>query len=472
MDKRSDPKSFSLQVWEKLTKCAYDPGKYFLPATSLDEVVQRETVEHMLKGLYSDSHGEHSRSEGMQAHNNAFPADSVASLMQYVFGARSAEHQPSRKPARKILAILALMDKVTSLIDFMNAGIYDEHLPLMRDNEEGATFDLVRMIDGKKTSPTCFKGWPQKDIRDFDNYQWYMVPPSFMMRDEQAAFYEIEDRAIFPWLVYSPPISAPAGSVVRKNGASNPWFALKELQRRPQFDSEVAALRKLRPNRHLVTLLASYEYQSLYYLLFEWATGGSLLDLWNTHHPSVPDRSWVLWFAEQCLGLADGLHGIHNTQPRTSLTASNAGDGTEDKNCGRHGDIKCANVLWFKQEPGAHGHGVLKIADFGLSRFHSQQTTKVPAQGVAVSLTFKAPELETMDEISRPFDIWSLGCLYLDFITWLVQGWDGVDAFSLKRAGEKDSLPYLGQDKFYNLWRPGGPGSPSATVKQAVKEVS
>lgn len=234
----------------------------------------------------------------------------------------------------------------------------------------------------------------------------------------------------------------------------------------------MAALRKLRPNRHLVTLLASYEYQSLYYLLFEWATGGSLLDLWNTHHPSVPDRSWVLWFAEQCLGLADGLHGIHNTQPRTNLTASNAGDGTEDKNCGRHGDIKCANVLWFKQEPGAHGHGVLKIADFGLSRFHSQQTTKVPAQGVAVSLTFKAPELETMDEISRPFDIWSLGCLYLDFITWLVQGWDGVDAFSLKRVGEKDSLPYLGQDKFYNLWRPGGPGSPSATVKQAVKEVS
>lgn len=215
-DKRSDPKSFSLQVWEKLTKCAYDPGKYFLPATSLDQVVQRETVQHILKGLRSDSHGECSRSEGMQVHNNALPADSVASLMQYVFGARSAEHQPSRKPARKILAILALMDKVTSLIDFMNAGIYDEHLPLMRDNEEGATFDLVRMIDGKKTSPTCFKGWPQKDIRDFDNYQWYMVPPSFMMRDEQAAFYEIEDRAIFPWLMYSPPISAPAGSVVRK----------------------------------------------------------------------------------------------------------------------------------------------------------------------------------------------------------------------------------------------------------------
>ncbi|KAF5121979.1 putative receptor-like protein kinase [Metarhizium anisopliae] len=470
MDKRSDPKSFSLQVWEKLTKCAYDPGKYFLPTTSLDEVVQRETVEHMLKGLRSDSHGEHSRSEGVQVHNNAFPADSVASLMQYVFGARSAEHQPSRKPARKILAILALMDKVTSLIDFMNAGIYDEHLPLMRDNEEGATFDLVRMIDGKKTSPTCFKGWPHQYIRFFDDYQWYMLPPSFIMGDDQAASYQIEDRAIFPWLVYSPPISAPAGSV---NDASNPWFALKELQCRPQFESEAAALRKLKPNRHLVTLLASYEYQSLYYLLFEWATGGSLRDLCMTHHPSVPDRSWVLWFAEQCLGLADGLHDIHNTtQPRRNLAASNAGDGTKDKNCGRHGDIKSHNVLWFKQEPGANGHGVLKIADFGLSRFHSQQTTKVPAHGVAVSRSYQAPEAETTAEISRPFDIWSLGCLYLEFITWLVRGWDGVDAFSLRRSDEKDSMNLFKQDNFYNLWRHVGSNSPLATVKKAVEEVS
>ncbi|KID97289.1 protein kinase domain-containing protein, partial [Metarhizium majus ARSEF 297] len=216
MDNRSGPNPFSEQLWQKLTPCAYDPGKYFLPATSLDEVVQREPVEHMLKGLQSDSHGEHSRSEDMQAHNNAFPADSVALIMQYVFAARSVERQESRKPARKIFAILALMDKVSSLIDFMNAGIYDEHLPLIRDDEEGATFDLVPMIDDKKTSPTCLKRGLQKCIRDFDNYQWYMLPPSFMMKDEQASFYEIEDRAIFPWLAYGPPISAPGGSVVRK----------------------------------------------------------------------------------------------------------------------------------------------------------------------------------------------------------------------------------------------------------------
>lgn len=192
-----------------------------------------------------------------------------------------------------------------------------------------------------------------------------------------------------------------------------------------------------------------------------------------THHPSVPDRSWVLWFAEQCLGLADGLHDIHNTtQPRRNLAASNAGDGTEDKNCGRHGDIKSHNVLWFKQEPGANGHGVLKIADFGLSRFHSQQTTKVPAHGVAVSRSYQAPEAETTAEISRPFDIWSLGCLYLEFITWLVRGWDGVDAFSLRRSDEKDSMNLFKQDNFYNLWRHVGSNSPLATVKKAVEEVS
>lgn len=257
---------------------------------------------------------------------------------------------------------------------------------------------------------------------------------------------------------------------------------MKELTsgNKDEFDLEVKALQKFKSNPHLVTLFTSYEHRQRYYLLFGWAEGGNLFDLWKMHNPNPEfDRTLVLWLGEQCLGLADGLHRIHNTQlsfshePEHRLAVPGLGNGPEDKTCGRHGDIKPQNILWFKHEPNKYGHGVLKISDFGLARFHSYMTTKVSPVGISVSQTYKAPEFELNEEISRPYDVWSLGCLYLEFITWLVLGWQGVNEFSLKRCQDQDCRAKFHLDTFFNLWRQeDGQEESKATVKIAVKEVS
>jgi hypothetical protein len=70
--------------------------------------------------------------------------------------------------------------------------------------------------------------------------------------------------------------------------------------------------------------------------------------------------------------------------------------------------------------------------------------------------TYAPPEFELVDHpCSRSFDIWSLGCVFLEFMCWLVQGGSGsenpVDAFQKARYLEDKNTSLWGtlQDTFY-----------------------
>ncbi|KAI0838812.1 kinase-like protein [Hypoxylon sp. FL0890] len=106
------------------------------------------------------------------------------------------------------------------------------------------------------------------------------------------------------------------------------------------------------------------------------------------------------------------------------------------------------------------GNGILKISDFGLTRWHRDvSSNKTDGGGVFVSKTYRAPEYDLKKSPSQYWDIWALACLYLEFITWYLHGWDkGVDEFSKQRAAESSSLSRednyaIGEDHFFNLTR-------------------
>lgn len=141
-----------------------------------------------------------------------------------------------------------------------------------------------------------------------------------------------------------------------------------------------------------------------------------------------------------------------------------------DGDCGRHGDIKPENVLWFSQDQNRFGHGELKISDFGLTTFHSMLTTKVSPRGVAVTQTYMAPEYDLNEDLSRSFDIWSLGCTYLEFITWMLLGADGLEKFSALRLQETGSRKSFYCDNFYKIIRE--EKRTRAEVKESVMRVS
>ncbi|KAG6365674.1 hypothetical protein INS49_007285 [Diaporthe citri] len=248
-------------------------------------------------------------------------------------------------------------------------------------------------------------------------------------------------------------------------------FALKVLKAEDAdaFALEVKALIKIKPKPHLVNAVTAFKYQDKYHLIFKWAEGGNLADFWKSQDPTRDlSHDSICWFAQQCHGLADGLDGIHNasisleelendTTPQDS-SQPQTGAAVEEENQihGRHGDIKPQNILWFSDHVNDYGRGVLKITDFGITAFHSARTTKVPAKYVQFTRTYAAPEIEVFEPnfegfVSRPFDMWSLGCVYLEFITWILLGYEEVEKFAKDRKAEKGIRKKFDEDTFYSI---------------------
>lgn len=138
--------------------------------------------------------------------------------------------------------------------------------------------------------------------------------------------------------------------------------------------------------------------------------------------------------------------------------AREAGAAYDEENRGIHGNIRLRHILWFPYGPSQWGHGVLKCSGFGAATFHKEHTTKLlhlmHARFVMTGTrTYSAPEIDvTKPTISRSDDNWSLGCLYLDFITWVLYGSAGVEESRTARKVETLNLTggRLSIDAFWN----------------------
>lgn len=267
-------------------------------------------------------------------------------------------------------------------------------------------------------------------------------------------------------------------------------MALKRLHSATEEDflSEVDMFKAFtaHDHPHLVRLLATYRYRNRYYLLFPFAKL-NLRKYWESK--PLPDftESMILWSLHQCKAIASGLHLIHTRQTTQCLAywgkalprnGSHASVDDAERKFGRHGDIKPENILWSIEIDEIHANrckcflerGYLLIADFGLMEFHQRLTrSKVLAQKIGGSQTYEPPEMGLKKEISRAYDIWSLGCLYLEFITWMVLGWEKLSGFSKARGmtGASD----VTDDTFYTIVQDAhGRFAPHGILRESVRK--
>lgn len=204
-------------------------------------------------------------------------------------------------------------------------------------------------------------------------------------------------------------------------------------------------------HEHLVQLLATYVHKGKYHLLFPF-TEANLRIFWE----AVPTPNWnratYLWVLGQITGLASALMAIHlyksNPAYKTDLgkpgpvfsrfmTAGrkNVEIATGEEKFGRHGDMKPDTILWRGNEKDLNSHGTLIITDLGLCDiYRANSVSKVSPNDLRGSQTYMAPELVLMMPVSRAYDIWGLGCIYLEFITWLLTGVVGLEKFHDSRC--------------------------------------
>ena len=60
--------------------------------------------------------------------------------------------------------------------------------------------------------------------------------------------------------------------------------------------------------------------------------------------------------------------------------------------------------------------------------------------------TYEPPEILSMGKISRPYDVWSLGCVFLEMLIWALCNFDTVQAFRNDRNGPREPTKEFSKD--------------------------
>lgn len=169
---------------------------------------------------------------------------------------------------------------------------------------------------------------------------------------------------------------------------------------------------------HINKAISMYRKAESVFFVFPWADGGSLQDFWYRQDEPASSPELVSWALEQMSGLADGLKTLH-------------------ENHFRHCDIKPGNILRFAA---GRGRGVLTIANMSAILLEGQSTPDRSIRGRLSAIganpwtpQHKPPEAGQYILVrppSRASDVWSMGCVFLEFSIWLLYGKRGLNEFT------------------------------------------
>lgn len=220
-------------------------------------------------------------------------------------------------------------------------------------------------------------------------------------------------------------------------------FVLKTIEERlvpglanKKFQQEVQANRDLPDHERIVPLLTAFKHRGKYYQIFPRAGAHSLHYMWESYNPSGVNQQGIAvaywysatWLVNECCGVAEalmtthGLDGRHQRRGSPSLL---------------HADIKSDNIFCFTVTEAHETKLFLKLADFGEARRTSPEMP-LNANQIAHITTYRPPEHSPGRLITLTYDIWCLGCLFLDFVTWAISGCAGIDSFREARVDEQD----------------------------------
>ncbi|KAK1676342.1 kinase-like domain-containing protein [Colletotrichum godetiae] len=379
-------------------------SRRFLPMDTLDMLITEDNVKSELE--------------------RRSPRRSRISLTSAPDQARTLAARVVTKRARKLFVILLHLKKPWDVKRLIDLGINDDHLPLFR-NGQGRNEDQLQSARNAKVIFNPPADWDDQDGCDFIDKQWLVLAPVF---GTSGAHRTLEASCPLPLIKVDGKIHGP-GSVVYKTdvhtshqqdialGSQNAEIALKEFKRDEDFQQERDNLRRIRKlrNKHITIHFETFSQGDRSYIVFPWAGGGDLEHFWKDGDKKTRTHPLALWSLEQMLGLSEAVHALHEEMG-------------EDANC-RHGDLKPQNILHFLT---GSERGILKISDFGISRIHLQKTINRNMQPTitrATSPSYEAPEAVVGENRarSRKYDIWSLGCIFLEFTIWLVQDWEAIN---------------------------------------------
>ncbi|KAL1599048.1 hypothetical protein SLS59_006498 [Nothophoma quercina] len=329
------------------------------------------------------------------------------------------------KQAKKAfsVAILAQANTNEAMRWLQKNGICDKDLPVRRQTRE----------------------WSKSWRRDFYEQQWKVFVPIFSV---EKPMHEFQEAQILPFI--GKPVATVDGSfgeitqyILHKDHILpkpqvHTSFAVKRIKggnvardHVERWEKEVEALRDMETlkQNHIIRFITAFRRRKRdstveHYIMFEWADGGNLRDLWRSMPRPTVTSSIISAMITQLVGLAEALCAAHYI-----------GMGARSY---RHGNLKPENIFVFKT---SEALPTLKIGDWGEAKFHEKATELRPEQTLVeyATLRYEAPEAVTglslkwlsqpIKRRSRLYDIWAMGCITLEFMIWLLYGVDELGRF-------------------------------------------
>ena len=150
------------------------------------------------------------------------------------------------------------------------------------------------------------------------------------------------------------------------------------------------------------------------------------------------DKRDALWLLAQFHGLAGAVKRVHDLSGEQVPTSdqSLATPTPEVRQTAWHHDLKPENILFFKDS--SSSRGVLRIADWGSGKVNIYRTHSYHTHSPITTLTYESPDFTRHGLTSRPHDLWSLGCVFLEVLIWAVSGSRAVKRFSNQRNDKRD----------------------------------
>ncbi|SCV45768.1 uncharacterized protein FFB14_08850 [Fusarium fujikuroi] len=395
-------------LWRERVPHINGENHFFWPYPILERLITRETITRQL----------HSVKIGLE------DAEACSNLILGI----------DRPSFLRVFAILVIVERSGDIRAFIDADLHDERFPLVQGSEHYLTAQICM----------AKLGWSHMQ-KDYFNINQLRISPRFFSlgEDYEAQHYDMPKGQMLPWVlcrdsygVHEETLSGGCGQVVKYKIDSNShgfaplleelgfygsFVAVKSLKNTSRekgtSNKELKMLKRFSGLSHpnIITLLATYTLNNRLHFIFPVAEY-DLLMYWKIHpgplvSPASANSEGLLWLSGQIRNILGALAHIHEGRKANTDT---------ETMFGRHGDIKPANILWFRSRK--ERRGVFVISDFGIADAHREETRSiVSAVDLPVTPRYRAPECDIRDgRISRAYDVWSLGCVLLEMISWIL----------------------------------------------------
>ncbi|KAK8094956.1 hypothetical protein PG997_001641 [Apiospora hydei] len=281
--------------------------------------------------------------------------------------------------------------------EFLVRGISKSDLDWDLDPEHILPFRVVRDFShGDSQGGSRLSGSPATVLKEY--YPDAISPLRFQIGEEEEEKRDEDENAE----------ESDVQEEEAQEKETQPVVAVKEYRRDVPRGKEVQALKKAKEMgaRHCIELLAVITRGDMCYLVFPWADGGNLSEFWSSHPKPRMTAGLMRRVVRQLKGLTDALNTLHTS--------------TDGSSCFHHGDLRAETILRFRTRPKTDREidvGVMKIANFDLAQVEND-----------------SPEVRLTAVTGDPLlDIWSFGCVVIEFMIWILYGRTELDQFRYLR---------------------------------------